>query len=215
MTKVKLDDLIKRISKGVIFATVGILLIVNFMPTLFSVTLKDVERENDDPGWIRLAYAKDGKTVTVTVDNGITIGGDDAQTGDGDTIIWADSNLSVFVKNGQAQYIGKNNDTLSGQLSDSFTISRTNARTQIIDGDDTYTFPPSQYAMMPDANGGYTSFLNGNDARMDSQKITNYYVGGLMGITAYNNINNSPYDLYMTVLKDGQSVIGAEWRENV
>lgn len=213
MAKLKSDELIKRISKSVIFATVGILLIVNFMPTLFSVTLKDVERENDDPGWIRLAYAKGGKTVTVTVDNGITISGDDVQTGDGDTIIWADGYLAVFVKDGVPQYIGKNNSTQSGTLNSTFTISRNNIRTQLIDGPDTYTFPSSQYAMMPSATGEYSSFIDGDSARMDDPKRTNNYIGGIMGITTYNNMNDSIYDLYMTVIKEDGSVKGAEWRE--
>lgn len=210
-----MEDRTKHIAMVIVFAIVGIVLVVNLVPALYSVTYKDVERDNDNAGWIRLTYSKGNKDVTISIDDEIIISGGDSQSGEGDTILWADSNLTVFVKDGTAQYIGRNNGTLAGELGNNFTISRNNIRTQILDGNDTYLFPSSQYAMMPDANGEYTSFLNGDDTRMDNQKTTNYYVGGLMGITAYNNINNSPYDLYMTVLKDGQSVIGAEWRENV
>lgn len=207
-----MEDQTKHIIMVIVFAIVGLVLIVNLIPALYSVTYKDVEKENDNAGWIRMAYSNNSKDITVSINGGITISGDDAQSGSGDTILWADNNLAIFVKNGTAQYIGRTNGTVSGTLNDSFSISRNNIRTQITSGQDIYTFPSSQYAMMPDANGEYASFMNGDDTRMDNQKTTNYYVGGLMGFTAYNNINNSPYDLYMTVLKDGQSVVGAEWR---
>lgn len=210
-----MEDQTKHIAMVIVFAIVGIVLIANLVPALYSVTYKNVEGENDDAGWIRLAYSNSSKNITVSINDGITISGDDAQSGSGDTILWADNNLAIFVKNGTAQYIGRTNETVSGTLNDSFSISRNNIRTQITNGQDTYTFPSSQYAMMPDANGEYSSFINGNDTHMDNQKITNYYVGGLMGITAYNDIDNSPYDLYMTVLKDDESITGAEWRQSI
>lgn len=207
-----MEDKIKRITMVIIFAIVSILLVVNLVPALYSVTYKDVERENENAGWIRLSYSKSDITVTFSVDNDITISGDDSQTGNGDTILWADNNLAVFVKDGNAQYIGRNNGVLSGELSDTFSISRNNIRTQITDGSNTYSFPSSQYAMMPNANGEYSSFIEGESARMDDTRRTNNYVGGLMGITTYNNVNDSIYTLNMFILKEDESVTGAEWR---
>lgn len=206
-----MEDKIKRITMVIIFAIVSILLVVNLVPALYSVTYKDVERENENAGWIRLSYSKSDITVTFSVDNDITISGDDSQIGKGDTILWADNNLAVFVKDGNAQYIGRNNGVLSGELSDNFSISRNNIRTQITDGSNTYSFPSSQYAMMPNANGEYSSFIEGESARMDDTRKTNNYVGGLMGITAYNNMNDSIYELNMSVLKDGDVISGAQW----
>lgn len=206
-----MEDRTKHIAMVIIFAIVGIVLVVNLIPALYSVTYKNVEGENEDAGWIRMAYSNSSKNITVSINGKITIRGDDSQSGWDDTILWADRNLTVFVKDGIAQYIGKNNGVQSGILGNNFSISRNNIRTQITDGSDTYTFPSSIYAMMPDANGGYSSFINGNDTLMDDPKITNYYIGGLMDITTYNNMNNSPYGLYMTILKEDKSVTGAEW----
>lgn len=210
-----MEDRTKHIVMVIVFAMVGIVVVTNLIPALYSVTYKDVEKDNDDAGWIRLAYSKNNESITVTINNGITISGDDSQNGNGDTIIWADSNLTVFVKDGEARYIGRNNGVQSGNLSDSFTISRNNIRTQIQDGSDTYSFPSPLYAMMPKADGEYTSFFNGDETRMDDPKRTNNYVGGLMGITAYNNMNDSLYELTMTVLKDDESITGAEWRQSI
>lgn len=210
-----MEDQTKHIAMVIVFAIVGLVLIANLIPALYSVTYKNVVEENDDAGWIRMAYSNSSKNITVSISGKITISGDDSQSGWDDTILWADYNLAVFVKDGTAQYIGKNSDVQSGILGSNFTISRNNIRTQITDGSDTYTFPSSIYAMMPDANGEYSSFINGSDTRMDDPRTTNYYIGGLMGFTAYDNMNDSAYELDMIVLKDDESVTGAEWRQSI
>jgi len=210
-----MEDQTRHIAMVIVFAIVGIVLIANLVPALYSVTYKNVVEENDDAGWIRMAYSNSSKNITVSINGKITISGDDSQSGWDDTILWADHNLAVFVKDGTAQYIGKNNGVQSGTLGNNFSISRNNIRTQITDGSDTYTFPSSVYAMMPDANGEYSSFINGSDTRMDDPRTTNYYIGGLMGFTAYDNMNDSAYELDMIVLKDDESVTGAEWRQSI
>lgn len=210
-----MEDQTKHIAMVIVFAIVGLVLIANLVPALYSVTYKNVEKENDDAGWIRLTYSNSSKNISVSINDRITISGDDSQSGWDDTILWADHNLAVFVKDGTAQYIGKNNGVQSGVLGNNFSISRNNIRTQITDGSDTYTFPSSIYAMMPDANGEYSSFINGSDTRMDDPRTTNYYIGGLMGFTAYDDMSNSGYELDMIVLKDDESVTGAEWRQSI
>lgn len=205
------NEKIGKIVMTILFAAIGITIVTSMIGPLFSVTYTDEQRENDDAGWIRLAYTKEGKNITYDIGNTITISGDDSQSGSGNSILWADSNITVFVRNGIAQYIGKTTDTVSGTLSNSFSISRNNIRTVINDNGETYTFTSSRYAMVPDADGVYSSFIDGDDSTMKNQKITRYYVGGLMGITAFNDMNTSDYRLYMDIQYEDGKVTGAEW----
>lgn len=203
-------DRVKHIVMVIVFAMVGIMIVVNVIPSLYSVTMKDVERDNENAGWIRLSYTKADADIPVSIGSDVSFGGANPQTGSlTDMIIWADSYLTVFIRNGSAHYVGKTTETVSGDLGTDFSIMRNNIRTVITDGSDTYTFPHSQYAMIPDSEGGYSSFMNGSDSVPQTHQM---FVGGLMGFVAYDGMNTTDYDLVLHRLYNEDDLTGAEWR---
>ena len=131
-------------------------------------------------------------------------------------IIWADNNLSVYLQNGTAYYIGKNGGTVSkGSLSDNFTISKLSNAVRISDNGNTYNFPASSWAYIPNANGGYGSYLGGQDSHINRDNINRAYVGGLLDFYTYNNVNSGNYPLIMSVNQYDDLITGASWSGGV
>lgn len=203
-------DKIKQICMMVVFAIVGIVIVVNVAPTLFSVTYDYVDRDNENAGWIRFADTKGGAEVSYTIGQEITVAtATSVQSGSGDTILWADDNLTVFVKDGMARYVGKNGSVVAGALGNEFSIFRNNLRTVITDGEDTYTFSSPRKAMVPNPEGAYASFLNGQESILKTPY--QHYVGGVMGFYAYDRMNTTEETLVLDVNKEDDTLYGASW----
>lgn len=189
-----------------------------FAPMFIQATYETEDRVNDNSGWARFKYAT-GTTTDIEVsisDNVLSLGGVEPQTGPADDmIIWADNNLSVFIQNGTARYIGNNSGTVTtGILSDSFHIIKGASNTRITDNGDTLTFPASSWAYIPNAKGGYGSFIDGVNSHLNNDNATRPFVGGLLGVYNYNSINSAGYDLKLIVDKNGDTISGAEWIGN-
>lgn len=196
---------------------IGAIVLFALTPIFIGSTINIEERTNDNVGWARFNYST-GTTASVeyTIDDGdITIGGPAPQSGTAsDMILWADNNLSVYLLNGSAYYIGKNGGTVSnGSLSDNFTISKLSNAVRISDNGNTYNFPASSWAYIPNANGGYGSFLNGQSSKL-TEGTSPVFVGGLLDVITYNNINSSGYDLVIDVDRNGDNLAGADWVKN-
>lgn len=202
---------------AIISVFVGALVLIALTPIFIGSTISIEERTNDNVGWARFNYSTNTTaSVEYTIDDGnITIGGPAPQSGTADDmIIWADSNLSVYLKDGTAYYIGKNGGTVSkGSLSDNFTINKLSNGVRISDNGNTYNFPASSWAYIPNANGGYGSFLNGQSSKL-TEGTSPVFVGGLLDVITYNNFNSDGYDLVINVDKDGDNLAGADWVKN-
>lgn len=196
---------------------VGAIVLLALTPTFINSTTDIEERTNDNAGWVRFNYSSNTTaSVEYTIEDGnITIGGPAPQTGTADNmIIWADNNLSVYLQNGTAYYIGKNGGTVSnGSLSDNFTISKLSNGVRITDGGNTYNFPASSWAYIPNANGGYGCFPNGQHTTLKDGTAP-VFLGGLLDVITYNNINSNGYDLVINVDKNGDNLAGADWVGN-
>lgn len=197
---------------------IGAIVLLALTPTFINSTIDIEERTNDNVGWARFNYSTNTTaSIDVKIDDGtLYLGGPGPQSGNADDmIIWADSNLSIYLLNGTAYYIGKNGGTLlTGSLSDDFNISKLANSVRITDGGDTYNFPSSSWAYIPNANGGYGSFLDGQSSHTNNENPNGAYVGGLLGVTTYNNINSNGYDLIINVDKNGETLAGADWVGN-
>ena len=178
-------------------------------------TYEKVQGTNENMGWARFNYATNTTTsVSVEISDGVlSLGGNVPQSGVvEDMIIWADENMSVYIKNGVPYYIGNDSGTFKmGSLSDSFTITKGANGISITDGEDTYSFPASAWAYIPNAKGDYGSYLDGQSSRLNSQNINRAYVGGLLDFYTYNNVNSGTYNLNLLVHKNGDTINGSEW----
>lgn len=197
---------------------VSAIILMSFAPMFIQITYETEDKVNDNAGWARFKYASGTTTdIEVSISDGVlSLGGVAPQSGPADDmIIWADNNLSVYVKSGTAHYIGNNSGTVTtGSLSDSFRIVKGATNVKITDGGDTYTFPASSWAYIPNANGGYGSFLNGSDSHLNNDNVPRPFVGGLMGVYTYNSINSNGYDLDLVIGRNGDVINGAEWVGN-
>ena len=195
---------------------VASIVLVAMLPNFIGATYTTEERTNDNAGWVRFNYTT-GKTATIdyTITGGnLLIGGPSPQSGTADDmIIWADNNLSVYIKDGGAYFIGNNNGNIStGALSNTFTISKLSNGVRITDGGNTYNFPVSIWAYIPNSNGSYTSFINGDDSHTNGNNVNGAFVGGLFDIVAYNNYDNYGYDVLSLQVDQSDDIIsGADW----
>lgn len=184
-------------------------------PVFIASTYETETRHNDNVGWARFNYATNTSVeIPVTIEDGVlSLGGPAAQTGTADNmIIWADNNLAVYILEGRAYYQGYNGTSFNyGALSDSFTIKKTSTGVIVQDGEDSYTYPYSIWAYIPNANGTYGSFVNGEPSNTDNPNINRAFVGGLLGFNTYNNHNSGGYSLNLNVHKNGNEISGADW----
>lgn len=199
----------------IISVFIGAIVLFALTPMFIGSTVDIETGTNDNVGWARFNYST-GTTASIEVkidDGNLSLGGTAPQNGPADDmIIWADNNLSVYLQSGTAYYIGKNNGTITnGSLSDNFTISKLANGVRITDGGNTYNFPASSWAYIPNANGGYGSFLNGQDSIINSS-TSPVFVGGLLGVITYNNFNSEGYNLILDIDKDGDTLSGSDWR---
>lgn len=199
-------------------ALIAGLILFAFLPNFISVAYDSEVRENENAGWVRFNYSTNfSASIEYTIEESVlTIGGSAPQSGAvEDTIIWSDSYLCVYIKDGTPRYVGSNSGTVStGTLSDNFTITKGANDTRITDGVDTYYFTKAIWAYIPNANGKFASFVSGEDSHIDNAAYTRPFVGGLLGVYAYNDMNTNGYDLYLDVDKDGYVINGGEWKGN-
>lgn len=207
-----------KIVVTIVTVFISAIVLFSFAPMFIQATYETEDKTNDNVGWARFKYAT-GSTTDIQVsitDNVLYLGGIEPQTGPADNmIIWADNNLSVYIKDGTAYYIGNNAGTVTtGSLSDNFTISKLSNSVRITDNEDTYNFPASSWAFIPNAKGGYGSFLNDDDSHLNRDNISRPFVGYSSGVFTYNSFNTAGYDLNFIVDKNGDVINGAEWIGN-
>lgn len=197
---------------------VSAIILFAFAPMFIQATYETEDRTNDGMGWARFKYATNTTTdIEVSINDGVlSLGGVSPQSGQiDDMIIWADNNLSVYIKDGTAHYIGDTGGgVITGALSDSFHIIKGANNVRITDNGTTYTFLNSSWAYIPNANGDYGSFKNGTPSHLNRDDYTRPFVGGSFGITTYNNINSNGYDLALVIDRNGDEISGADWVGN-
>lgn len=198
---------------------VSVIILLALTPIFISSTYDSEDRHNDNVGWARFNYTTNKTAdISVNISEGVvTLGGTAPQSGAvEDMFIWADNNLSVYLKDGTAYYMGKSSGGfVNGSLSGSFTISKDRNSVKISDDENNYTFPASSWAYIPSADGSYGSFINGEDSHINAQRVTRAYIGGLLDFYAYNNVNSGDYALNLIVLQDDDVISGASWSGGV
>lgn len=191
------------------------IILLSLSPVFIASTYETEIRHNDNAGWARFNYSTNTSVdIPVSIaEDVLTLGGPGAQSGAlEDMIIWADNNLAVYISDGRAYYMGYNGSSfVNGSLDDEFTISKTANNVIIQDGEDRYNFPYSRWAYVPNANGSYGSFDNGETSHIDNPNINRAYVGGLLGFYAYNNVNTGGYTLNLNVAQNDDVISGASW----
>lgn len=201
---------------SIMTAIISAIILVAFLPNFISTAYTTETVENENAGWIRFNYSTNlSASIDYEIEDGVlSVGGSAPQEGPiGDMIIWADTNLSVFINEGVPQYIGSYQGSVtSGSLSDTFTVTKGANDTKITDGADTYTFDKSNWAFIPNAGGNCASYLDGNETHMNETNFNRAYVGGgVAGVFAFNQYNTSGYNLVMVVDKDNHVIRGADW----
>ena len=200
-------------------AIISVIILVAFLPNFISTAYTTETVENEGAGWIRFNYSTNlSASIDYAIEDDVLSVGDSApQEGPvSDMIIWADTNLSVFINQGVPQYVGSYQGSVtSGSLNDTFTVVKGANDTKIIDGSDTYTFDKSNWAFIPNAGGNCASYLDGNETHINDSNFNRAYVGGgVAGVFAFNQYNTSGYNLVMVVDKDNHVIRGADWEYN-
>lgn len=178
------------------------------LPIFDSLTASSESVENEGAGWVRFALDKNvGTTYTLSYtedENGFYIdNGTDRQTYDDsstlgfDTILYADSNLSVWV-DGAIHILGTNEGNpvyLEGN--GAFTIVRdADGVTVTPEGEESLAFGVPTWSYIPVSTGNYGFFLASDLDSELGNGVKNYpsdmplavVGGGFAGVYAYNNI---------------------------
>lgn len=178
------------------------------LPIFDSLTASSESVHNDGAGWVRFALDRNaGTTYSLSYtsdDDGFYIDNgtdrqtyDDSSTVNFDTILYADSNLSVWV-DGAIHILGTNEGNpfyLEG--SGDFTIVRdADGVTVTPDGADPLTFGVPTWSYIPVSTGNYGFFLAADFDSDLGNGVKNYpsdmplavVGGGFAGVYAYNDI---------------------------
>ena len=178
------------------------------LPIFDSLTASSESVHNDGAGWVRFALDRNADTtysLSYTEDeNGFYIDNgtdrqtyDDSSTVDFNTILYADSNLSVW-HDGTMHILGTNEgNPIYLEGSGAVTIVRdAEGVTVTSDGSDPVTFGVPTWSYIPVSTGNYGFFLAADFDSELGNGVKNYpsdmplavVGGGNVGVYAYNNI---------------------------
>ena len=162
---------------------------------------------NEGAEWLKLGYAEGTDFEFVITDDGadVTVG---EQTGSlGDMIYYTDENRVIFSK-GTTMYlmtVGDNSNVYT--FNDSVSVTNSNGTITVYDGSaviDTASSPA--WAYVPDENGYYGFFTNGNLNLLENEpKVA---VGSYAGVFAYNETIVTPDDVDLGLVMTGDYATG-------
>lgn len=214
---------IRTIATPTVALAVAVLLTMGVLAPVISDVSTDYESvDNEGSSWIRMVYQTSPVDFDVdfSVDNGTVEISDGAgsQSGSGDTILYADSNMSVWIQDGSVHLLGKNaTSTISGTLSDGFSISGDSEGVTVSDGPDgglgVYVFPVPAYQFIPAEGGRYGFFPNGTNVLNVPSDLPLATTGSYAGVDVYNDMNN--FDIPLGEYQSGEEgyVDGVYWGE--
>lgn len=207
------------------------------LPIFDSLTASSDSVHNDGAGWVRFDLNTDANasyiiTLTGTDDAFIISNGTDTQIYDENnvndfaSIMYADSNLSVWIDDDGARIMGLvDGAPVYGEFSEDVTITRDSEGVTVQIGDligDSMTFDAPTWAYVPKSTGSYGFFNASNiDYDLGTGGVKNYpsdmplavVGGGFAGVYAYNDIYRyEGLGLEMTPLYDDAGLFyGAYW----
>ena len=203
---------------GIVVATILTMGILS--PVIQDVSTDYESVDNEGSSWIRMVYQTSPVDFDVdfSVDNGTVEISDGAgsQSGSGDTILYADSNMSVWIQDGSVHLLGKTaTSTISGTLSDGFSVSGDSEGVTVSDGPDgglgVYVFPVPTYQFIPAEGGRYGFFPNGTNVLNVPSDLPLATTGSYAGVDVYNDTNNLDISIYMHDSGDEGYINGVVW----
>lgn len=185
---------------------IGVLLISGAMvPVISDVSSTSVTVENEGASWIRMAYVSDGSDYSAEYSfsgNTVTT---DGQSGDGDTILYADSLCVLVFSDGDAVAICSDRYIL---LDGDVTVDRTDGTVTITDSNDTYEIGVPEYAYVPVPQGDYAYFDSSATPLWQSRLVT---AGHYAGVYCYNDYVSPNIGLVMDAEITGHAVDSVKW----
>lgn len=201
---------------GICTVFVAVLMVGGLLMPIIDHTTEGEPVINPDAGWIRMNYDTAASAYTINIsasDDGITVtNGTDTQTGDDDTIYYADSNLAVWLEDGYFTVLGQStNGPVFFQSEDDITITRDSEGVTVTDGVNTLSVGVPAWAYVPYSTGSYGFFADGVAASTNN-KPTVAVGGGFAGVYAYNDITRyAGLGLELQTTMDGGKITGAYW----
>ena len=202
------------------------------LPIFDSLTASSDSIHNDGAGWVRFDLNRSADaSYNINVswdDDGYYIANgsnvqtfDDSTTEDFSTIIYADSNVSVWTFDGDSIYMlgAVEGAPVMATFTDPVSIARDSAGVVISDGTDSYTFGAPAWAYVPQSSGAYGFFNYDEERGVKNPTGTPTAVigGGNVGVYAYNDIYT--YDgLGLTmhpIIGEDSLYYGAEWYRDI
>lgn len=198
------------------------------LPIFATFTASSETVHNDGAGWVRFDLNTSADTtynIGISWDeNGYYLANgsnvqtyDDNATSDFETILYADSNVSVWTTDGDnTRMLGKADGApVFWEFTEPITIVRDSEGVVISDGSDSYAFGVPEWAYIPWSGGSYGFFAYDAERGVTVPNGTPTAVvgGGFAGVYAYNDILR--YDglgLEMSALTGEDGLYyGAEW----
>ena len=185
---------------------IGVMLISGAMvPVISDVSSTSVTVENEGASWIRMAYVSDGSDYSAEYSfsgDTVTTG---EQSGDGDTILYADSLCVLVFSDGDAVAICSDRYIL---LDGDITVDRTDGTVTITDANDTYEIGVPEYAYVPVPQGEYAYFDSSATPLWQSRLVT---AGSYAGVYCYNDYVTPNIGLVMDAEITGHAVDSVKW----
>ena len=201
------------------------LILFAFVPGLISATVETETLANEGGGWARFKYVDGSATydikITATSDS-VAIRGGTTQTGPlmDNTILYADSNLCVYLYGGVPYLAGADWRDLGGESwhyygtdiqGGEIEVKRNSSGVRIVDNDDNvYSFEAPAWAYVPIKNGPFAFYPNGSEViRNDPAPLAS--VGTLAGVGAYNGAVSVPNLLTLNADVGDDYISGVQW----
>ena len=161
-----------------------------FVPVISSSTTHTVETTtqiNEGAEWLKLGYQETGDysfNVGFDGDDNFTVGNQNGAYED--LICYADNQRTLFTF-GDYLYLVSNGDTPSvHKFTDNANVTNTSGTLTIMDGSNTiYTGASPNWAYVPDTNGAYGFFYDGNLTLDDKPTVA---VGSYANVFAFNDL---------------------------
>ena len=201
---------------GICTVFVAVLMVGGLLMPIIDHTTEGEPVINPDAGWIRMNYDTAASAYTINIsasDDGITVSNrTDTQTGDDETIYYADSNLAVWLEDGYFTVLGQStNGPVFFQSEDDITITRDSEGVTVTDGTNTVSVDTPTWAYVPYSSGSYGFFADGVAASTNNNPIV-AVGGGFAGVYAYNDITRyAGLGLELQTVTDGGKITGAYW----
>ena len=218
-----------RVITGVIGVFVVICLVGTALVPLIDSWAKGESETNEGAGWLRMEYASSAPTqiyIRANIgDEGLTVEREtvnpdvtETQTGQDDTIIYASSNLAVWMEDGLLHILGQKEDgtpfyVQPSSLMVDLPFGWSAQRINYDENEDAILIPAPSWAYIPKSSGNYAFFNAGDAVKMESDKPTAVIGGGVASVYAYNDIiRYAGLGLqFVPEYDESDKLIGASW----